>query len=35
MTRTPGTALIFKDTGHSIPNERPMLFAKEIEKFLK
>jgi pimeloyl-ACP methyl ester carboxylesterase len=35
MTKTPGTFLLIKDTGHSIHNERPLLFAKEILKFLK
>jgi len=34
MTQTPGRAIIIKDTGHSIHNERPRYFAGEIIKFL-
>ncbi|MBI2520592.1 MAG: alpha/beta hydrolase [Bdellovibrio sp.] len=34
MSATPGRALIIKDTGHSIHNERPNYFAGEIVDFL-
>jgi len=34
MVNTPGRALILKNTGHSIHNERPNFFAAEIIDFL-
>jgi pimeloyl-ACP methyl ester carboxylesterase len=34
MINTPGRAIFLRKTGHSIHNERPNFFAKEIVKFL-
>lgn len=35
MTRTPGVALFIQKTGHSIHNERPYYFTRQIVSFLK
>lgn len=35
MVNTPGRAILLKDTGHSIHDERPNLFSREIAKFLR
>lgn len=34
MTMVQGTTLFVKDTGHSIPTERPIFFANRILEFL-
>jgi hypothetical protein len=34
MTMVQGTTLFVKDTGHSIPTERPVFFARQIVDFL-
>jgi pimeloyl-ACP methyl ester carboxylesterase len=34
MANTPGRTLFIKDTGHSIHDERPVFFAREIVSFL-
>ena len=34
MVNTPGKTLVFENTGHSIHNERPNAFARQIVKFL-
>ncbi|MCC7441455.1 MAG: hypothetical protein IT285_07470 [Bdellovibrionales bacterium] len=35
MVNTPGRAVFFRNTGHSIHNERPNAFAQEIVQFLR